>query len=133
MNSIHTGTGDRGKSPPKSSQFGDELNLHIPDFDFLTNSPNLLSPSINSNRAGRLTSGATTPMLSPRGKVPIHLDPHHKRKLYMDNELPPPSINDTIEDWNFSSYHLDYNYTPPIVKGPCCVCGEGIVGAVRQP
>jgi len=43
------------------------------------------------------------------------------------------SANETPEEaTNFQSYHLDYKYTPPPIKGPCCVCGSGIMGAVMQ-
>lgn len=109
---------------------GDRSFLHSPSRDIMT---------------GGDGSGAVTPVLrtpSPRGdygqKSPTVLTRSTTGTGWVASPkvtdasegVPLFSINDDNEDWNFQSYHLDYKYTPPPIKGPCCVCGDGIMGAV---
>jgi hypothetical protein len=88
--------------------------LYAPDKDILTGQP--LIPRTPS-------PGPVSPRLhSPRPSSGLGGDP----------EPHTFSVNDSNEDFKFQSYHLDYKYTPPPIKGPCCVCGDGIMGAVRM-
>ncbi|OXA50003.1 Paxillin [Folsomia candida] len=90
--------------------------LYAPDKDIITGlplvrtaSPAQMSPRIMSSpRPGSALSN-------------VALDP---------DETPSFSVNDGNQDFKFQSYHLDYKYTPPPIKGPCCVCGDGIMGAM---
>lgn len=108
---------------------GDRSFLHSPSRDIL------------AGNNGPITPVLRTPTPSPRGDFG-QKSPTVLTRTVTGGWIPSPkltdasegvpvfSLNDDNEDWNFQSYHLDYKYTPPPIKGPCCVCGDGIMGAV---
>lgn len=89
--------------------------LYSPDKDIITGLPLVRTPSPGP--------------LSPRVRPASALSNHEQGEV---QQAPTFSVNDSNDDFKFQSYHLDYKYTPPPIKGPCCVCGDGIMGAVSQ-
>jgi hypothetical protein len=94
--------------------------LYAPDKDIFTGQPRIPSP------------GGVTPLMSPRGGGLHSPRPGSALSNINEKEVPTFGVNDSNEDFKFQSFHLDYKYTPPPIKGPCCVCGDGIMGAVSN-
>ncbi len=92
-------------------------------------------------KAGNKTNLLSVNTLLPpsAGAATSPISPILARKKYVVSQTPFAAesedevtfgINDSAEDHQFQSYHLDYKYTPPVIKGPCCVCNEFIIGSV---
>ncbi|CAG7817040.1 unnamed protein product [Allacma fusca] len=64
-----------------------------------------------------------SPVAKKREVIKSPFDPETR-----SDELRKFGVNESNDDHKFNSYHLDYKYTPPPIKGPCIVCGEGIIG-----
>ncbi|ODM89592.1 Paxillin, partial [Orchesella cincta] len=92
----------------------DRSFLHSPDPDILAQNTSILR----------------TPSPGPKSPMVLNRSSSTSVAAADSTAVPVFSINDDNEDWNFQSYHLDYKYTPPPIKGPCCVCGDGIMGAM---
>lgn len=95
----------------------------------------------NHYHKGKMTPLSVNTLLPspPTEPNPSPISPIIARKKYIASQTPFAAeteddvkfgINDSNEDHKFTSYHLDYKYTPPIHKGPCCVCKNFIIGSV---
>src|SRR5688572_18353875 len=98
-------------------------------------------PVIDRAKLGSKTNLLSVNTLLPPGPnaTPSPISPILARKKYAASNTPFAAvtedevkfgINDSAEDHQFQSYHLDYKYTPPVIKGPCCICNDFIVGSV---
>ena len=86
------------------------------------------------------TSNTLFPTPAPPLIKPI--SPAAKRREVIKSPFDPETRSDELkkfgiseaneEEHKFNSYHLDYKYTPPPIKGPCVACGEGIIGPVSN-
>lgn len=119
---------------------GDRSFLHSPSPNILDGpkSPAIRTPSPGAPGKHQVRANASLNGSAPKSpkSPPIVLTKSvsgwtpSPRNADASEGVPVYSVNDDNEDWNFQSYHLDYKYTPPPIKGPCCVCGDGIMGAV---
>lgn len=109
---------------------GDRSFLHSPSGDILAgNADGPVTPMMRTP-SPRADYGLKSPTVLQKvitgGWVPT------EKHADASEACPVFSANDNSDDARFQSYHLDYKYTPPPIKGPCCVCGDGIMGSVNK-